>query len=259
MDENQETVAAEEQELEAGAEDATDEGEGQEAETEGAAEGQQETSEEEAPAQPAVNPYKQRFAAMKGDKVLIARMAKNMMDDLGISYEDAAKYAGITPDDLKARIEKDEDGDNPVMAQANAFDALYLRGGVKESLDEVYGEDTMKFVDAFAQYGLSDEELKEEYLNLEPSKLPAFVVKHGKQLLSDIGEMKGSPAKIIKAKNAEIADLLKQLAEAKAGNSEEESITEDAKPNGRRPLSGAVDSVPGKNTVRPGGSLYDGL
>lgn len=126
-----------------------------------------------------------RLAAYKGDKKLIAQMVKGVMEDYGLTYDEAVKYAGnIAPNDLKARLEAADVADNPLEVQAQAFNNLYVNAGVKGTLDEVYGEDTQQYVTAFERAMRADDALQAEFASMEATKLPAFVVKKGKEALA---------------------------------------------------------------------------
>lgn len=126
-----------------------------------------------------------RIATLKGNSKIATAVVKGIMNEYGLDYEEAVKYAGanIAPKDLQARFEAAEIADNPFEVQAKAFNNLYLNAGVKSTLDEVYGEDTQQFVAAFERAVKADDELAADFASLEPTKLPTFVVKKGKEFL----------------------------------------------------------------------------
>jgi hypothetical protein len=126
-----------------------------------------------------------RIATLKSNTKLATAVVKGIMNEYGLDYEEAVKHAGanIAPKDLQARFEAAEIADNPFEVQAKAFNNLYLNAGVKGTLDEVYGEDTQQFVAAFERAVKADDDLAADFASLEPTKLPTFVVKKGKEFL----------------------------------------------------------------------------
>jgi len=172
-----------------------------------------------------------RLAAYKGDKKLIANMVKGIMDDFGLNYEEAVKYAGnIQPNDLKARLESADVADNPFEVQAQAFNNLYVNAGVKATLDEVYGEDTQAFVSAFEKAMKVDDNLAQEFSSMEPTRLPAFVVKKGKEVLE-----KSKAAETLADENAR---LKAEIAALRSGK----EPTEEVAQRKTLPLSGMAPS-----------------
>ena len=131
---------------------------------------------------------KDRIAQLKGHKQQLARVVKNSLDEGLIDEAEAANRLGVKPEQLRGIINAPDIADNPIEAQNQAFDALYLGAGVKATLDELMGEDTQKYVAAFAKHGFNDPDLVNEYQSIEQAKLPAFVVKTGKALLEELGD-----------------------------------------------------------------------
>jgi hypothetical protein len=126
-----------------------------------------------------------RISTLKGNGRIAAKVVKGLIDEYGLTYDEAVKHVGnMNPNDLKARLETVDLVDNPIEHQVQAFDALYVQGGVKGTLDDIYGEDTQPFVVAFSQIGLNDPQIAAEFESMEPAKLPAYVVKTGKELLA---------------------------------------------------------------------------
>jgi uncharacterized small protein (DUF1192 family) len=126
-----------------------------------------------------------RIATLKGNSKIATSVVKGIMNEYGLDYEEAVKYAGanITSKDLQGRFESAEIADNPFEVQAKAFNDLYLNAGVKGTLDDIYGEDTQQFVAAFERAVKADDELASDFASIEPTKLPTFVVKKGKEFL----------------------------------------------------------------------------
>lgn len=158
-----------------------------------------------------------RLATYKGDKKLIANMVKGIMEEYGLTYEEAVKHAGnIQPNDLRARLEAADVADNPVEVQAQAFNNLYVNAGVKATLDDVHGEDTQKFVDAFSKAMRTDDVLASEFTSLDAAKLPAFVVKKGKEWLE-----KQKATESLADENARLKAELEALKTGKVTQEEE--------------------------------------
>lgn len=234
--ENLETLAATDEELQPSADEVMDED---------AVQDEAETNKE--PETPAVDEEKEALKAqlqrekdarngVKADKNLLAKTLKAVMDDYGLTEEEAAKYAGIAPNDLKARIANLETSDDPIAAFSASFDDLYVGKGHKAVLDEVYGTDTQAYVNAFAKFGLNDPDLQQEILSMEPAKALTFVVKQGKELLEEVGGADVSLRKLAK----ENAALKAKLAKLEGGAGEEERPVQKTT---KTPLSGFAGSV----------------
>lgn len=255
MDENDnlETLAAE---LEAGQTSEELEGELMEGTAEGEEAETQEnqttppTDEEKENLKAQVQREKDARNGVKADKNLLAKTLKGFMDEYGVTYEEAAKIAGINPNDLKARVENIETSDNPVQAFTASFDDLYLGKGGKALLDDVYGVDTQQYVKAFADHGLSDPELMEQALSLEPAKALNFVVKHGKELLEEMGGQSKSARQLAK----DNAVLRAQIAElTKGGQEPKETVQKTTKLPLSGFASGAANGGSGGNALLPKG------
>jgi hypothetical protein len=179
-----------------------------------------------------------RLAAYKGDKKLITNMVKGIMDEYGLTYEEAVKHAGnINPNDLKARLESADVADNPFEVQAQAFNNLYVNAGVKDTLDEVYGENTQTYVDAFSKAVRFDENIAAEFSSMDATKLPAYVVKKGKEFLQ-----KQKATETLADENARLKAELEAL---KAGKSDEPEVTQRK----TLPLSGVPSAGIGQPAV----------
>jgi hypothetical protein len=175
-------------ELEANAELAPAEGDLQEPETQEevaeAVEAKPDPKDEEIARLQAENKRKDdRLALEKGHKKQLVRLVKSQLEDGLLDEEEAATKLGVKPEQLRGLINAPDVADNPTEVQIHAFDQLYVKGGVKDVLDEVYGDDTQKYVDAFGRFGLNDPYTAGEFHSLEQAKLPVFVVKKGKELL----------------------------------------------------------------------------
>lgn len=166
-----------------------------------------------------------RLALEKGHKKQLVRLVKSQFEDGLLDEEEAATKLGVKPEQLRGLINAPDVADNPTEVQIQAFDQLYVKGGVKGVLDEVYGDDTQKYVDAFGRFGLSDPDTAGEFHSLEQSKLPAFVVKKGKELLE-----KQQRASTLEDK---VKELEAQLEALKAGK--EPAVSDKPK---SLPLSG---------------------
>lgn len=178
---------------------------------------------------------KDRRNGVIADKNIVAKTLKGFMDEFGVSYEEAAKIAGISANDLKARVENLETSDNPVAAFSASFDELYLGKGGKAMLDDLYGADTQAFVSAFAKYGLNDPDLQEQAFALEPTKALSFVVKKGKEILEELGGVDVDVRTLAKENTA----LKAELAKLKAGQSDSDPVPEKRK-------SLPLDSIAGR-------------
>ncbi|TGT42775.1 hypothetical protein [Mesorhizobium sp. M8A.F.Ca.ET.165.01.1.1] len=179
-----------------------------------------------------------RMNGFKADKKVVATAIKALMDEYGIDYEEAAKKVNLAAADLKARVESPDVAENPVEVQNLAFDDLYIKQGFKDTLDELMGEDTQKYVKAFGAHAFNDPELLQEYLATPKAKLPAFVVKIGKELFDELGE--GSTSTRAQAKRIkELEDEIKALkGESQTTQEQSETVTRKA-----LPLSGSTGAA----------------
>ena len=166
-----------------------------------------------------------RVGAVNGDKKLVARALKSVLDEYGIGFDEVAAKVGVKPEDLRSRVERAEIAENPVEVAVNEFNQLYVGAGVKETLDDVYGEDTQQYVAAFDKFAKAEDGLLDEFVSLDPVKRPAYVVKQGKALLEK--------QKSTKSLADEVAELKAKLAAYETGKAE---VKEERK---AMPLSGA--------------------
>lgn len=185
-----------------------------------------------------VKTLKARLNGVKADKKLAASVIKGVMADYGLTYDEAVKYAGanIAAKDLQARFEAADVADNPLEVQAQAFNNLYVNAGVKGTLDEVYGEDTQPYVAAFERALRADDALASEFASLEPTKLPAFVVKKGKEVLA-----KAKATETLADENARLKAEIEALKAGKSENKTETVTTRKTLPlSGAAPATGAI-------------------
>lgn len=168
-----------------------------------------------------------RIGQEKGYRLQLTRLVKHQMDEGLMDEEEGAQALNIKPEQLRGILNAPDVADNPTQEQAKAFDALYVNAGVKGTLDEIYGEDTQQYVNAFSRAMAADENLAAEFVDTERTKLPAFVVKKGKEILA-----KQKSTETLADENARLKAELEAL---KAGKGEGEAVVEKRK---TLPLSG---------------------
>lgn len=203
MNDDLETLAAEVEIEEANAEEVVEE-----TTTEAAVEAEETTQAETQQEPDRVKQYADKYRTAKGDLRLMAKGAKAMMDDLGLTLEEAAKYYGIQPNDLQARIDGADTPDNPFQAQGKVFDERFYNGGLKKVMDKIEGKDTQQFVDAFKKAVVIDAELADQFTECDPDEVALFVIEKGKEY----AESGAFDVKTVKGLKARVAELEAKLA-----------------------------------------------
>jgi len=187
---------------------------------------------------------KDRNNGMNADYNVVSKAFKATLEEFGIDYDEVAAKVNLKGSDLKARVENIRTSENPTQTIIAEFDDLYVNKGGKALLDDVYGTDTQPFVAAFGEHGLNDPELREQLASLEPAKRLNFVVKHGKELLEEMGGEKKTVRQLAK----EVAALRAQLNAKDSPKTVDEDVQQPK--TTKLPLSGFA----GRTTNSGGGS-----
>lgn len=186
-----------------------------------------------------LNKLVDQLNGVKADKKIVSQTAKWLMEEYGVSYDDAAKNVNLAPNDLQARLESME----AVPDKIQVFQKTYI--GLKRVLDATYGSDTFEFVKAFDEYGFKEPDLAETFNSLPPEDAVAYAVREGKRILDTTGGVKLSPLQMAKR----IAELEAALSVQKTDK------TPVVVKKGDLPLSGVVASKP----IPKGRSFYDDI
>lgn len=151
-----------------------------------------------------------KFGEVKGTKQILAKVAKWTAEKGYWDEAEAAKDLGFQPERLRGVINNSDAPDDAIQAQVQAFNRMYFENGIKATLDDMVGEDTLQYVDAFKRQAAIDADLAEEFADTPAEKLPALVVKRGKEIVGKYGStgLKGYVAKL----EAELAALKGQGA-----------------------------------------------
>lgn len=221
MEERLETLAAEQEQDVTSAETEEvevmeTEGEAEEAETESKEEPNP-LSEENAKLKAQLEREKSRNGGVIGDYRLAVKVINGVMDEYGITFDEAAKFAGIEPRDLEARIKGAEKPSNVIETANQEFLRYYNDGGFKKLLDKQYGTDTLQYINAFDRAASIDAELREEYIHADPIERVSLVMEKGKEYLeSGIEDVNLKTVATMKKRIAELEAKLSSKAEAKA-------------------------------------------
>jgi hypothetical protein len=128
-----------------------------------------------------------RLGIEKGTKVTFAKLVRKQLEDGLIDEQEAQELTGYDAKRLRGMLDAPEMADNPIEAQRQHFQRLYVDAGVKSTLDEIYGTDTGQYAQAFGNYAASNAALMREFESIDPAKVPGFVVKKGKELFEKFG------------------------------------------------------------------------
>jgi len=182
---------------------AEDQGEAAEAETESeASEGDDKAEvEAEAPAKVETADETKRWrdeaTQSRGQLATALRTVKALRDEGVLSdeqIETVATKAGLDAAQVKSVLNQEPAPANAQQANMERFADQYGTtdnpGPVRIALNEAYGEDTLKFVEAFDWLVANDPAERENFGHVEPKKVASYVVRKGKEIFADYEELK---------------------------------------------------------------------
>lgn len=174
------------------------EGEVEETETETeASEGETESTEETPPKDNETKRWRDEATQSKGQLATALRTVKALRDEGVLTdeqIETVATKAGLDASQVKSVLNQEPAPANAHQANMERFAEQYGTtenpGAVRIALNEAYGEDTMKFVNAYDWLVANDPEEREKFAHLDPKTVASYVVRKGKEIFADFEELK---------------------------------------------------------------------
>lgn len=170
-----------------------EEGAGEPKEAEGNKEGDKDPEPEPEPKgeDDEVKRWRDSATQTKGQLATALKAVKALKDEFGHTDEEIAEKLGLDAAYVTSILGQEPAPENPVQAAVTKLiDQLGTAdkpGDAKLLLDDAYGEDTSKFVQAFDWLVGADPQEARRLAEQDPRKLAAYAVKRGKEGLSHSG------------------------------------------------------------------------